>query len=395
MTSKDSIMRNQPEKAITQQFLQTFILNGIFRMLEIFEKEYLIVLKSYNQLETLINFLAKEAANQQIKPDEHLVSASMLQQLASEVYMSATHTNRSTGFYAKFFIYIDEESKSGAFLQRLTDESNQTEFMDISVLNSFGDNGREPSKCEEQHEISNIYGGGENDAIINCKECKESVNSIQKASQKKTGYMRCLECTSDVFYCNDCRPNPQVRHNMGLDVGINTLNIFRMSRHEAIFVKSADLSTLTDSMLTMMINSNIIIMEKSNTHTLESILEKLARKIETDKRWKACATCRFLIVNEEDFEKACAFIRGEKVNVAKESRGSLLTKICNKVEIAQKRINKADATHAFVTKFLQDKGLPYAEFLNQTVENILREEIGKDFGEEVKEKQREEKKMQD
>ena len=126
-------MRNSPEKAITQQFLQIFILNGIFRMLEIFEKEYLIVLKSYNQLETLINFLAKEAANQQIKPEEHLVSASMLQQLFSEVYMSATHTNRSTSFYAKFFIYIDEETKSGAFLQRLTDESNQSEFMDISV----------------------------------------------------------------------------------------------------------------------------------------------------------------------------------------------------------------------------------------------------------------------
>jgi hypothetical protein len=116
MTSKDSIMRNQPEMAITQQFLQIYILNGIFRMLEIFEKEYLIVLKSYNQLETLINFLAKEAANQTIKPDEHLVSATMLQQLSSEVYMSSTHTSRSTGYYAKVFIYIEEESKTGAFL---------------------------------------------------------------------------------------------------------------------------------------------------------------------------------------------------------------------------------------------------------------------------------------
>ena len=198
--------------------------------------------------------------------------------------------------------------------------------------------------------------------------------------------MRCLECTSDVFYCNVCRPNPQVRQGMGLDAGINTLNIFRMARHEAIFVKSADLSTLTDSMLTMMINSNIIILDRDNTHTLESILEKLARKIETDKRWKACATCRFLLVDKQDFEKACKFIRGEKVEVAKESRGSLLTKICNKVEIAQKRINNANATHAFVTKFLQDKNLSYAEFLGQTVENILRDEIGKDFGEEVKEK---------
>ena len=101
--------------------------------------------------------------------------------------MSSTHTSRSTGYYAKFFICIEEESKSGAFLQRLNDDSTSSgnqvsEFMDINVLSSYGDNSREPAKCEEMHEISNIYGGGENEAIINCKECKQSLNSIQKAS---------------------------------------------------------------------------------------------------------------------------------------------------------------------------------------------------------------------
>ena len=59
-------------------------------------------------IESLLNFLAKEATNQKIEPDEPLVSANMLQQQASEVYMSATHTNRSTSFYTKFLIYIDE-----------------------------------------------------------------------------------------------------------------------------------------------------------------------------------------------------------------------------------------------------------------------------------------------
>ena len=101
------------------------------------------------------------------------------------------------------------------------------------------------------------------------------------------------------------------------------------------------------------------------------------------------------MVENEDFEKASLFIKGERVNQSAQSRGTLLTKICNKVEIAQKRINNSNATHSFVTKFLQEKSQPYNEFLNQTVENILREEIAKDFGEEVKEKQREEKKMQD
>ena len=148
-------------------------------------------------------------------------------------------------------------------------------------------------------------------------------------------------------------------------------------------------------MLTLMINSNVIITDKHNTNTLCAILEALAKKIELDNKWKACATCRFIVVENDDFMKACSFIKGERVNQSAQSRGSLLSKICNKVEIAQKRINNSNATHAFVTKFLQEKSQPYAEFLNQTVENILREEIGKDFGEEVKEKQREEKKMQD
>jgi len=77
--------------------------------------------------------------------------------------MSATHTSRSTGYYSKFFVYIEEESKQGAFLQRITDDENSSEFMDINVLSSFGDDNREPSTCEERHEISNIFGGGEND----------------------------------------------------------------------------------------------------------------------------------------------------------------------------------------------------------------------------------------
>jgi hypothetical protein len=66
-------------------------------MLEIFESQYLVVLKSYNQLESLINFLSKEAGQQMIKPDEPLVSVNLLSMLANEVLITATHTNRSAG----------------------------------------------------------------------------------------------------------------------------------------------------------------------------------------------------------------------------------------------------------------------------------------------------------
>ena len=117
-------------------------------------------------------------------------------------------------------------------------------------------------------------------------------------------------------------------------------------------------------MLTMMVNSNVIITNKSEQHSLTAILEALAAKIEKDNKWKFCATCRFVVVENEDFEKASLFIKGERVNQSAQSRGTLLTKICNKVEIAQKRINNSNATHSFVTKFLQEKNQPYNEFLN-------------------------------
>ena len=46
-----------------------------------------------------------------------------------------------------------------------------------------------------------------------------------------------------------------------------------------------------------------------------------------------------------------------------------------------------------MTKFLKDTDVQYNEFLTATVPNILKEEIGIDFAEEVKEREREEKKM--
>ena len=53
---------------------------------------------------------------------------------------------------------------------------------------------------------------------------------------------------------------------MGLDAAlssINTLSIFRNARNEAVFIKSEDLIQMTDTMLTMMVNSNVIITNKS------------------------------------------------------------------------------------------------------------------------------------
>jgi len=88
---------------------------------------------------------------------------------------------------------------------------------------------------------------------------------------------------------------------MGLNAGIHTLNVFRMARHEALFVKSEDILLMTDTILTLMINSNVIITDKNSNAPLLTILENLGKKIESDNRWKESATCRIIVVEDADF----------------------------------------------------------------------------------------------
>ena len=323
--------------------MQIYVQNGIFRMLEIFEKEYLTVLKSYNQLETLINFLTKEAAVQTFKPEDTLVSADLLAKQASEVFMAATHTPRSTGYFCHFVLFIDEELKKEAVLQRLTDDVNQSEFMDMGILNSVNDDALQPELCEEGHALSATYGGADSAEVsIKCKACEKSLNSIAKVSQKKTGFMRCAECTSDVNYCNECRPRPQVNFKKGVEITLHTLGVFRVARSEAVFVKSADLLAMSDRTLAMLLTSNIIITEKNDNAPLVDILANLAAKITEDNKWCCAAKCRFILVSAASFTAAANFLQGGKLEAPAadkpKDRGGLITQICKKVTIAKKRL---------------------------------------------------------
>jgi len=205
--------------------------------------------------------------------------------------------------------------------------------------------------------------------------------------------MKCLDCTSEVYLCNQCTPKPQRKTKLGLEVDIHSLSIFRIARHEAIFIKSEDLATLSEHILGTLLMSNVVITDKNANLPLLVTFEKLAEKILQDKRWKDCATVRFIVVDETAFNSAKKFLAGEKMPPTP-TRGTLLTQICNKVDVAQKRIKNPEQAMDFVTKFLKDGAQNYNEFLHSTVPIILKDQIASEFlTEEVKEREREEKKM--
>lgn len=103
-------------------------------------------------------------------------------------------------------------------------------------------------------------------------------------------------------------PKPQRKNKLGLEVDINGLEVFRIARYEAIFVRSDDLLTMSERVLHIILRSNVVITEKNDRAPLLDIFEKLATKIREDKKWKDCASCRFLLIEAADFENGKKFL---------------------------------------------------------------------------------------
>ena len=118
---------------------------------------------------------------------------------------------------------------------------------------------------------------------------------------------------------------------------------------------------MSDRTLQIVLRSNVVITEKNDRAPLLEIFEKLAYKILEDKKWKDCASCRFILIESAEFEQGRKFLAGERLNQPK-TRGSLLTQICQKVEIAQKRIKNSEENHSFITKFLAEPNQRYEDF---------------------------------
>jgi hypothetical protein len=182
--------------------------------------------------------------------------------------------------------------------------------------------------------------------------------------QKKTGIMKCNSCTTnEVYFCNQCIPKLQHNPDLGLTVDINSHCGFRIARHEAIFINSEHLETLSDSedILGTIISSNVVITDKKTS--LLVFFEKLAQKMLLDDRWKECVNVRFVLVDKSTFDKAKEFIAGKKIHSTTSSMDIFLNKICKKVEIAQRSVNDPKQAKSFLTEFLLHKDQNYEDFL--------------------------------
>ena len=155
---------------------------------------------------------------------------------------------------------------------------------------------------------------------LKCGMCKDYINLTEKVKQKKTGLLKCMECSnSECYFCNQCFPKPQLNTDYGLEVGIYSECFFRIARHEAILINSEKLATLHEEILGTILMSNVVITD--DKVPLLTIFEALAEKIISDKRWKECALTRFVVVKEVSFNRAKEFLAGEKISGLENTRG--------------------------------------------------------------------------
>ena len=211
--------------------------------------------------------------------------------------MVAHHTSLSTGFYTSFQIFVEDTNEQAAFLLRRTEDRNFSEFMDFKIKASYNGEGSNKSKCinsDELHTLVNMYNQIEDQSEINCAKCEEYFNSRSKISQKKTGYMKCPECSDNCYFCNKCYPKMQTNNKSGLLIDLHSDNLFRISRHEAVLIESSELTTMSNRTLAALRMSNMVVIDSNPNFSLLEFVKRLNEKISEDITWMECSQVQFI-----------------------------------------------------------------------------------------------------
>ena len=132
--------------------------------------------------------------------------------------------------------------------------------------------------------------------------------SLGKISQLKTGFMECQDSTQEVYYCNQCKPKPQRKTKTGLEIAINSTNVYRIARNEAILLDPDQIMAMSDYTLTTITMTNTVITWNKGSFNLETFLTSLAEKCVKDERWIECAACRYIVLDEASYKKATTFL---------------------------------------------------------------------------------------
>ena len=125
--------------------------------------------------------------------------------------------------------------------------------------------------------------------------------------------------------------------------------------------------------------ANMVITDQNQQFPIIEFVKKLNEQIDNDITWKECASIEIIEISKEKYDLLSEFIRGESSLQNNNSRGELLTKVYHAVEFTKGKIDDKENNLPFIVNFLKDYNMPYLEFRDARLPQILQEEIEKDY----------------
>lgn len=123
----------------------------------------------------------------------------------------------------------------------------------------------------------------------------------------------------------------------------------------------------------------MVITDQNQQFPIIEFVKKLNEQIDNDITWKECASIEIIEISKEKYDLLSEFIRGESSLQNNNSRGELLTKVYHAVEFTKGKIDDKENNLPFIVNFLKDYNMPYLEFRDARLPQILQEEIEKDY----------------
>ena len=87
--------------------------------------------------------------------------------------------------------------------------------------------------------------------------------------------------------------------------------MFRISRQEAILIKSKDLSELSLRTLETLRMTNMVVTDTNPDYPIIDFVKKLDAKIDEDITWMPCASVEVIEVNKNIYDQLSNFIDGK------------------------------------------------------------------------------------
>jgi len=224
--------------------------------------------------------------------------------------------------------------------------------------------GEEPKVIKSEsgdHEMQNMYCLGKIDEHqeLRCAKGKCKDSRIRQ-TEKKTGFLRCPESSSNADMCTQCSPKPQVNRKASYTIQHIGSSVYRLPRANCVLIDSKPLTGLSSNqrVLAALRQCNVVITKRMTQEEFGKLLDDLKKKAKDEPYWQPCLETQILQVSAGVFRSMEKFLMGMPAQSNAGERSTMLSHLYQEFDFVQEKILSKEKSLDFVQKFMK---LPIAD----------------------------------